>query len=249
MDYAKKFTPIKNDALKITLLMSKENSCTTNHIARYLVKMGIDVDTITAVTKIEQIPENSTHLIAYENKLEGDVFVYVKQKKIKLLVVEENFLSLDENNLDGASLISKYSEMGETLYTFLNENKRPKVLIVEDDKVTITLLNIILEDEYCQVDIAYDGQEGLELLKSALSSNVPYDIVYTDQNMPILSGEDMVRLYKFIEKNETNHKPTNVVSISGDGVGKTSKHLFDVLANKPFNKEEILSAFIDAVKN
>jgi len=245
-DYAKKFTPIKDSAARITLLMHKNNLCTSNHIARYLVKMGVNVDSIKAVTSLEQVPANTSHLIVFENKLQGETFVYAKKNSIKLLVIEENFLSLDKENLDGAELISKYSDMGVTLYTYLNTKKIPKVLIVEDDKVTIHLLNTILKDEYCHIDVAGDGQEGLELLKQAWNRGVPYDIIYSDQNMPNLSGEEMLKEYYMLGKDVK--KRSVAVSISGDVMKKANQHLFDVFAYKPFKKEEIISAFLNAIK-
>ena len=246
-DYAKKFTPIEDKSKHITILMDKDNLCTTNHIARYLVKMGMNVDSISAVSKLSLVSKNTTHLITFEQQLSGDIFMYVKQKNIQHLVIEEEFLALEVQNLDGAKLISKFTDMGETLYTFLNDNNKPKVLIVEDDKVTITLLKTILMDEYCHIDIAHDGQEGLELLKQALNDDKPYSVVYTDQNMPILSGEDMIRLYSKLPKDDVNDKLTTV-SISGDIVSKVNRHLFDICAHKPFRKVEIIDAFLKATK-
>jgi len=245
-DYAKKFTPLDDKSKHITILMNKENQCSTNHIARYLVKMGMNVDTISAVSTLAQVPQNTTHLMSFQNQLSGEIFIYARKKKLKLLVIEEEFLSLDVENLDGAKLISKFTDMGETLYTFVNDNTIPKVLIVEDDYVTISLLKTILIDEYCHIDVAHDGQEGLELLKQAYSEKNPYDIVYTDQNMPILSGEDMLKLYYNLCKEDEKNRLTTV-SVSGDSLHKMDRKLFDVFANKPFKKAQIIDAFLSAV--
>jgi signal transduction histidine kinase/ActR/RegA family two-component response regulator len=245
-DYAKKFTPLQNKNINITLLCQKENHCSANHIARYLVKMGMEVDSIKAVTSMDQIPQNTTHLIAFEKNLNGDLFIHVKNNNLKFLVIEENFLSLDIENLDGAKLVSKYSDMGETLYSFCNEKKIPKVLIVEDDNITITLLKAILRDEYCEVDIAHNGADGLEALQYALQSGTPYDIVYTDQNMPVMSGEEMIKRYS--EMSQGAKSKISVVSISGEKLTTSNQGLFDVFANKPFKKTEILEAFFNATK-
>ena len=244
-DYAKKFMPIKNRSSYITILMNQANLCTTKHISRYLVKMGMSVDAVEAISSLEKISEKTTHLIVFESELNGEIFVHTRRNDLQFLVIEENFLSLESENIDGAKLISKYTNMGETLYTFLNDNKMPKVLIVEDDNITITLLKTILSDEYCHIDIAYDGGEGLELLKQALKEGDPYDIVYTDQKMPVFSGEEMVKLYKTFNKTDTTHKLT-AVSISGDNISPENRHLFDLFANKPFRKVEIIDAFVNA---
>lgn len=243
-DYAKKFTPIKNEDAKITVLMKKDDLCTTNHIARYLVKMGMNVDNIKAVTTLSQVSEDTTHLMTFESKLEGEVFSFVKKIRCKHLVIEEKFLSLDIDNMDGAQLVSKYSDMGETLYTFVNVAAMPKVLLVEDDQITITLLKMLLRDEYCSIDTANDGREGLESLTIALKSGKPYDIVYSDQKMPHMNGEEMLAAYR----DEESERNIVAVSVSGDELSQSNRALFDVFANKPFKKDVILKAFAKAVK-
>jgi len=241
-------TPITDKKIYITIVVNKKNSFVANHIARYLVKIGIKVDQIKAVTSLEKITESTTHLIVFEKKISKDLFSYTKRQKLKLLIVEENFLSLKTDDLDNAMLISQYSYFGESLYTFISDSKAPKVLIVEDDKISTMLLTTMLEEEYCDIDTAENGEEGLKLLNSALQAQMPYDIVYTDHNMPLLSGSEMLRKYAALEK-EISSNTTTTVCISGEISNKEGLYDFDFFAVKPFKKKEITSLFLNTIKN
>ncbi len=247
-EYAKKFEPISNNAIKIAILMDKDDSFVAKHIVRYLVKIGINTDKIYLFSSMKQIKSDITHLITFEEKLSGDLFVYIKKHKIKSLIVEENFLSLDVDNLDKSKLISKYTYYGDELYSFVSTKHIPKVLLVEDDTISVLLLKTMLGDEYCKIDVANNGEYGLKLLKEALKEHAPYDVVYTDHNMPLLSGGEMLKKYRLLEKEDLSHHKIKAASISGDIDDTEYKVLFDYFATKPFKKDEIVSTFLDAIK-
>ncbi|MFC1834727.1 response regulator [Thermodesulfobacteriota bacterium] len=63
-----------------------------------------------------------------------------------------------------------------------------RVLCVEDDHGTARLLQKILNRSGYQVDIAYDGASGFEAWKTN-----SYDVLTTDQDMPVMSGLDLIR--------------------------------------------------------
>jgi signal transduction histidine kinase/CheY-like chemotaxis protein len=243
-----KFVPIKNSDTKISLLMKDKNLFVANHISRYLVKMGVDVDKIEMISDIKEISEKTTHIISFESFLSGELFSYIKSNKLKMMVVEENFLSLNKDNLDGALLISQYGYYADTLYSFINLKRKPKVLIVDDDRVSVTLIKTMLSDELCEIDAAYNGSDGLELLLDGVYKNNPYDIIYLDTNMPIMDGKEMLSRYRDEEK-QTAFKPIKAVCISGDMYDENSElKEFDIYVGKPFDKQLIKKAFLDAIK-
>jgi len=242
-----KFTPINNKDIRVSILMRDKNLFVANHISRYLVKMGIDIDRIEMVSELKNISDNTTHIISFENFLSGELFSFVKSKKCKMIVVEENFLSLSKDNLDGASLISQYGYYADTLYSFVDVKTKPKVLIVDDDKLSVTLIEAMLSDELCEIDVAYDGSFGLDLLTEAMDEGNPYDVVYLDTNMPVLSGKEMLRRYRELEK-QNALSPIKAVSISGDIYDENDKQNdFDIYVGKPFDKQLIKKAYLDAV--
>ena len=63
-----------------------------------------------------------------------------------------------------------------------------KVLIVEDDRELINLIEIHLKDIDCEVLKAYNGKEGLDL---ALSENP--DLVILDVSMPVMDGFEVCK--------------------------------------------------------
>jgi len=245
-DDSQKFKPIDNKNINVALLMNPENSFVANHIARYLVKMGINIDRIDAITDIDNISKEITHMIVFENKLFDSIYSFSRSQNIKMLIVEENFLALNPNELNGATLISQYGYFAKTLYSFIDVKRDPKVLIVDDDKISVALIKTMLMDELCQVNVAYNGAGGLELLSEALENGEPYNIVYLDSNMPVFSGEEVLRKYRSLERRYATN-PIKAVSISGDIYTEELKD-FDLFVGKPFDKNLILSAYYDAIK-
>ncbi len=71
-----------------------------------------------------------------------------------------------------------------------DKRKRPKILIVDDDRVTIAELNLALEAEY-QVLFAFDGQNGLNIATRTLP-----DLIILDVNMPGMDGFNVCRALK-----------------------------------------------------
>ncbi len=63
-----------------------------------------------------------------------------------------------------------------------------RLLIVDDEKIVHQTIGGYLTDLGHQVDHAYDGAEGLEMIESA-----EYDVVFADIRMPVMDGLRMIR--------------------------------------------------------
>ena len=85
---------------------------------------------------------------------------------------------------------------------------KKKVIVVEDHEATRKSLVEMFEDEY-DVDSAKDGSEGLFKIM-----NTKYDLVITDNNMPYLSGVDMVEF--FDDKNVFLNNDTKFIMITAN---------------------------------
>jgi len=68
---------------------------------------------------------------------------------------------------------------------------RKKILVIDDDKTTITMLTMILTKENYLVMSALDGEEGLEMIKSELP-----DVVISDVLIPKIDGIDICEKIK-----------------------------------------------------
>lgn len=235
------FQPIVDTESKICIFMDKVNKCSANNIARYLVKMGISKNQIKAVDDLSAIEKETTHIIFFQNKLCIENVEYFKEHNMAMLEVEENLLSLDNSDLiDSQFIISQYGYFSDILYGFIDTDKMPKILIADDDKISISLLQNILESEHAQIDIARDGEVALELLKTSIKSKNYYSIVYLDKHMPGLNGDGVVTKLRDMEQ-ESGAKRTYIVSISGEE--RETNSVYDAYVGKPFDKEEIREVF------
>lgn len=63
-----------------------------------------------------------------------------------------------------------------------------KILVVEDEKETASYVKEAFELEQIQVELAYDGQEGLEKFHEK-----EFDLILLDLQMPKMTGEELLR--------------------------------------------------------
>ncbi len=240
--------PFSDENLEIGILYAPDKLSTVRNLIRYLVAFGIDANRIKAIKSPEAVGSTLTHLLLFEHFLDEDLLRRCDEKGIASLVVEENFLSLEGDRIFGAAgIISRYDFYGEKLYAFVAPKRPLKVLIVEDDRISVELVRTMLEEEYCEIDVAYSGEEGLKLLEEAASTGTPYDLLFSDHSMPGLSGDEMIRRYRERERSEGIRR-LQTVSISGEADRGGSEGIFDHYAGKPFNKSEIVGV-VQALQN
>jgi len=107
-----------------------------------------------------------------------------------------------------------------------------KLLIIEDEKGMNEVLRILLEAEGYEVVSAFDGFEGVELLKNDI-----YDLVVSDIKMPGLNGFEVLKAVKEISPD------TIVIMITAFGTTESAIEAMKLGAydyiNKPFKIDEI----------
>ena len=62
-----------------------------------------------------------------------------------------------------------------------------RVLAVDDNEDILNLISLIVESMGHSLELAHDGHEGLELLRSK-----EYDLVFLDMSMPNLTGLEVI---------------------------------------------------------
>lgn len=62
----------------------------------------------------------------------------------------------------------------------------PTILLVEDDPLTRQQLTDLLKEQFPNLDVAVDGEQGLKLYQER-----KHDVVVTDILMPVMDGLDM----------------------------------------------------------
>lgn len=111
---------------------------------------------------------------------------------------------------------------------------KPRILLVEDDEDTRTVLKMLLERDLFEVIEAADGQAALQLVY-----NSPPDIILSDVMMPRVNGFELLQRLKadsrtskipvlMLTANESEEVELRLIASGAkDFVGKTSRH--DVL--------------------
>ncbi len=114
------------------------------------------------------------------------------------------------------------------------KKRNSQLLLVEDDKVNIDVINLFLRD-YCSVEHSMSALEALEKVKSK-----KYDAILMDINLKGMSGLDAVKMIRQLD----DYKDTPVVAVTayamaGDRKRFLSQGCSHYLA-KPFTKKELI---------
>jgi signal transduction histidine kinase/CheY-like chemotaxis protein/truncated hemoglobin YjbI len=123
---------------------------------------------------------------------------------------------------------------GETIQLDMFTDKR--VLVVEDMKVNLMLINRILEKHGCTVISAANGKEAVETMRTER-----FDIVFMDCQMPEMDGFEATQ---HIRNEEIAHRRhTAIVALTADAMsGDREKCLnagMDDYINKPLKQEQV----------
>lgn len=129
--------------------------------------------------------------------------------------------SMEETNLTGLDLDK------------IRTDERPRVMIVDDEPDTVTLLKLIFQREGFDVSGAVSGGEAIEKLQSVQPSLILLDLM-----MPEMDGwETFDRLRRFTDS------PVIVISALGQSehIVKALKMGVDDYVTKPFNQAEVIA--------
>jgi CheY-like chemotaxis protein len=109
----------------------------------------------------------------------------------------------------------------------------PTVFIIEDDVDTRDMLAKFLELEGYRVEMASNGRQALDLLKTGAPANV----IVLDLMMPVMDGWEFRR--RQIEDARLRNIPTIVVSAAGRE--RLSQIQADAYLSKPVDMDELLA--------
>ena len=238
------YEKFKNVDKKITLLTNYPDSYTIQNIINYLIALGMPAEKIVVNNRLEN---DTTHLFCFEHKLSVEVLNTVKTYKMKLLVIEKELFSLSKKlGQSSINVISENTYYGDMIHSTVFSKNKKRILIADDNKINITLLKYMLETDYVVITSAVDGESALELLKKSQQDTNRFDIVFLDKHMPILSGTQVLESLRSFEK-EHNLKPIFAISITGEPkLGEYEKDLYDLMIRKPFNKQRVRDAIVQA---
>ncbi len=108
-----------------------------------------------------------------------------------------------------------------------------KILIVDDDNITLSILKQVLYKANHDVTTAIDGEEAIQYVKNTL-----YDIIVTDFNMPGMNGIELTKEILKINPQSVIILITAYISVKA-ALESIKLGAFDYLT-KPVDKEELL---------
>ena len=113
-----------------------------------------------------------------------------------------------------------------------------KILLVEDNTINQLVATEFLERFGCDVYIANDGQEAIDLHR--LQS---YDIIFMDCSMPVLNGFSATRKIRKVEAQDPDHQRTPIIAMTALARSSDKQKCFnagmDEYLSKPLNVNEI----------
>ena len=123
-----------------------------------------------------------------------------------------------------------------------------RVLLVEDNQMNQILAENILTSVGFAVDIASDGTEAVEKMKSA--SDGYYDIILMDIQMPQMDGYEATRQIRALDDKEKSEIP--IVAVTANAFEEDKKVSSDVGMNghlaKPYDIPEIMKTLNELLK-
>ncbi len=227
---------------KVAIITNNKDDSTVKWIQLYLKDFGLPANRVS----VGGYSDDATHLIIFENSLNEDIVNWAKSNDKKIILVEERLLSLSSrDDYSDYHIITKGTFYGIKLYNATYYKPPAKVLIIEDNKINVTLLQAVLENEYCDIEVAYSGSKALEMLaERGDEDQKPYDIIFLDKYLKDMDGDEIADFVK------SRWQDVYIVSITGDP--KASINLnqnYDIHIEKPFSKTKIQKVIREFVKD
>ncbi|TKW03170.1 hypothetical protein SEVIR_7G005900v4 [Setaria viridis] len=124
---------------------------------------------------------------------------------------------------------------------FKNQGSSPSALVIEDIKVDSVVLLRMLQKLNCEVTVARNGEEAVDLFLRGKT----FDIVFSDQDMPVMTGPEAVAKIRAMGATEVK-----IVGISADfgGMEAFMQAGADVFVPKPMKLQTLESLIQDVIR-
>lgn len=100
--------------------------------------------------------------------------------------------------------------------------EKKRVLLVEDDQLTVKLYTKLLKAWGYEVQYAYDGYIALQMIDKQV-----YDLLLTDYHLPFMTGLEL------IEKASQTNPQLETIVLTGESLDKLSTNTGLRILNKP----------------
>jgi CheY-like chemotaxis protein len=125
------------------------------------------------------------------------------------------------------------------------DERRPRLLLVEDDEVIRQVVEVMLQRANYQLDIAEDGQMAVELWEKG-----DYDLVLMDIQMPRLNGFEATRIIRAKEQKNGRHTP--IIAMTAHARQEDEENCLvagmDAYISKPIDFQKCLQVIAETLK-
>lgn len=125
------------------------------------------------------------------------------------------------------------------------ENRRDKVLVVDDTPANHDIIRTFLNDINVACESSYNGMEAMTMCDT--SRDVPYALILMDLNMPQMNGAETLKMIR--EMNITTPVVAVTAADKNDSRLAETNTDFDAILFKPFNASEFYLAISPYIKN
>jgi len=120
-----------------------------------------------------------------------------------------------------------------------------RTLIVEDDFTTRILMQAMLKG-FGEVELAVDGQAGVDAYRISLQKRQPFDLICLDIMMPDLDGQQTLRVIREMEEDFGIYSSQGARIVMTSALGDTQNLVnaytgkCDGYLTKPISRQELL---------
>jgi len=219
----------------INILTDKLKDRDAANIKKYLINSGMPKENIVITDTLK----NPTHLFCFQHKLTPEILRQAQNKNFTLLIIEEDLFSLASNiiynSLEIASLNTYY---GDKVHHATFSASPTKILIADNNKINVKLLEAILATEYVEITTTLDGEEALRHITKSYRKEIPFDIIFLANDLPIISGKELINICKDYSS-RLPKAPYMISTTCLYNMSDTDKEHYDALLKKPFSKDDV----------
>jgi PAS domain S-box-containing protein len=183
---------------------------------------------LTITRQLVELQNGTIFVESHENK--GSTFTFT--------------IPYEKGSEEHLIFLSRESEQSTRMMDHSHELKGVRVLLVEDHEVNRLYASSVLTKWQCKVDIAENGLNALELLKTK-----EYDLVLMDIQMPIMDGYEATHYIR--EKMEEPKRSVPIIALTANAIkGDNEKCLeagMDDYLPKPFLPEDLFHLLLKYV--
>ncbi|MCP3875317.1 MAG: response regulator [Desulfobacteraceae bacterium] len=141
-------------------------------------------------------------------------------------------------------LFEKQKNVVEKLRTPPEDLKGKRVLIVDDNQLNLDILEGFLLKWDFSVEATTDGNHAIQMCKLMAKTNMPFDIIITDYQMPVMDGAELGKTIK----SDPDTKEIKLIMLTSRGLRGEAKKMreigFDGYLSKPIRRSQLFDSIV-----